>query len=329
MSETTRLAPSPTGALHLGNIRTFLINWAMARNSGWRIVLRIEDLDTPRVKAGAADRLIETLAWLGLDWDDGPVIQSDDLCPYREAVARLAAAGAAYPCELTRREIDAAASAPHDTPGSPGREPQHGGEGIEGRENRFPPELRPPLLPRTFSDEATNWRFATPGSVVRFSDRFRGEVAGTPAETIGDFVIWTKRGQPSYQLAVVVDDARQGITQVVRGDDLLDSAGRQILLYRALGLAPEPAYTHLPLVVGPDGRRLAKRHGDTRIDAYRQHGVGPDAVIGLAARWSGIVEERTEMSLESFAARYDLSRTPRSPVVFTPEDHAWLMSRAR
>lgn len=327
MSEITRLAPSPTGALHLGNIRTFLLNWALARKSGWRIVLRIEDLDTPRVRAGAAERLIDTLAWLGLDWDEGPTTQSDDLHPYREAVARLAAGGAAYPCELTRREIDAAASAPHDAPQAAGR--PDGEDGPPGRENRFPRELRPTLLARPFSDEATNWRFTTPDGEVRFSDQFKGEVASSPAETIGDFVIWTKRGQPSYQLAVVVDDARQGITRVVRGDDLLDSAGRQLLLYRALALAPEPTYTHLPLVVGPDGRRLAKRHGDTRLDTYRQRGVGPEAVIGLAARWSGVTEERAEMSLKSFAARYDLSRTPRWPVVFTPEDHAWLMSRAR
>src|SRR5690606_18392185 len=176
--------------------------------------------------------------------------------------------------DLTRREIEVAASAPHEPPNlgeTPADEP--------GRENRFPPHLRPPIHPRAFEDDQTNWRFLTPDGAVTFHDRFRGDVQGTPADTIGDFVIWTKRAQPSYQLAVVVDDARQGVTQVVRGDDLLDSAARQIFLYQALELAPRPVYTHLPLVVGPDGRRLAKRHGDTRIDTYRAHGVPSTALI--------------------------------------------------
>lgn len=313
----TRLAPSPTGALHLGNARTFLITWALARRRNWRIVLRIEDLDGPRVKPGAAEQAIDLLRWLGLDWDEGPHVQSRDIEPYRDAMRRLAESGAAYPCRLTRAEVDAAAGAPqegaHDVP--------------------YPASLRPAITgPRVFDDPSTNWRFVVPPGPVEFVDAFAGPQAHEPSRTIGDFVVWTQRAQPAYQLAVVVDDHRQGVTQVVRGDDLLDSAARQLLLYRALGLPREPAYTHLPLVRGQDGRRLAKRHGDTRLDAYRSAGVPAERVIALLARWS---TSRTDagvpsaMSAAEFAAWFRLADLPPHPTVFTPEDDRWLRAAAR
>lgn len=315
--EVTRLAPSPTGALHLGNARTFLVNWAMARQGGWTVLLRVEDLDTPRVKAGAAAACVETLRWLGLDWDEGPIVQSDDLGPHREAMERLARAGAAYPCELTRGEIAAAASAPN--------EGDEGGDGAGG-EVAFPVSLRPAVVPRVFDDAATNWRFVVADGAVVFEDGFAGAQRCEPGRTVGDFVVWTKRGQPSYQLAVVVDDHRQGVTRVVRGDDLLDSAGRQLLLYRALGYGDVPGYTHLPLVRGADGRRLAKRHGDTRLAAYRARGVAAERVIGLCGYWCGVSPERRAMDAGAFLAGFDLGRMPRSDVVFTAEDETWLVS---
>lgn len=312
------MAPSPTGALHLGNARTFLANWLLARARGWRILLRIEDLDGPRVKPWAAQAAIDALGWLGLDWDEGPVAQSADLAPYHAAMERLAAAGLAYPCSLTRREIEAAASAPQEGSG----------------EIRCPPEFRPPPGPQRFdSAAATNWRFRTPDEAVVIDDAFAGRVELRPLETIGDFVIWTKRGEPAYQLAVVVDDARQGVTQVVRGDDLLESAGRQALLQRAMGL-PSPRWTHLPLVVGPDGRRLAKRHGDTRLDRYREAGVPVERVLGLLGWWLGALGTPTApggrgdlraAALEEIAAGFNLGRIPTGPVRFTPEDDAWLL----
>lgn len=312
----TRLAPSPTGALHLGNARTFLVNWAMARRRGQRIILRIEDLDGPRNKPGAQEQAVETLRWLGLDWDEGPMVQSADLSPYRAALARLAAAGVAYPCELTRGEIEAAASAPN--------------AGEEAGEVRFPRELRPALLARRVENEQTNWRFATPDDEVSFVDEFAGPQRLSPGASVGDFVIWTKRGQPSYQLAVVVDDDRQGVTDVVRGDDLLDSAARQLLLYRALGMAGPARFCHLPLVVGPDGRRLAKRHGDTRVDRYRGEGVAAERVIGLLAWWSGVGEagraEPRAMTAHEFAEGFELTRMPRERIVFRAEDDAWLLA---
>lgn len=308
----TRLAPSPTGALHLGNARTFLVTWALARRRGWRIVLRIEDLDGPRVKPGAIEETIETLAWLGMDWDEGPIVQSHDLGPYREAMRRLASAGLAYPSELTRTEIEAAASAPQ--------------EGVH--ETAFPASLRPPaaaLGPRAFDREDMNWRLVVQAGAVEVEDEVMGRVSVDPSVSVGDFVIWTKRGQPSYQLAVVVDDARQGVTRVVRGNDLIDSAGRQVVLYRALGLSPLPGYAHLPLVRGSDGKRLAKRHGDTRVSAYRAAGVSSERIVGLVAGWSGM--ERRPISAREFAGALDLRRIPRADVIFGPEDDAWLRNR--
>lgn len=323
---TTRLAPSPTGALHLGNARTFLCTWALARRLGWRIVLRIEDLDGPRVKAGAAEACIDTLTWLGMDWDEGPIVQSRDLSPYVEAMVRLAAAGTVYPSEETRAEIEARAgrgvvAAADDVGDSALSAPQEG-----TGEVRFDAAWRPRDMPNAFVDRGVNWRFATPAGVVEIDDACAGVVRLEPAASIGDFVVWTKRGQPAYQLAVVVDDARHGVTQVVRGNDLLDSAGRQVLLQRALGMAKPPAYTHLPLVRGADGRRLAKRHGDTRVERYRVAGVRAERVIGLIAEWCGL-GPRHEMTAAEFAGGWALDMMPRDDVTFLPEDDAWLCGR--
>lgn len=307
--QTTRLAPSPTGALHLGNARTFLVNWAIARQRGWRVLLRVEDLDTPRVKPGAIDQTIDTLRWLGLDWDEGPDIQSHHTPRYADAMRALAARHFVYPCHLTRSQIDQAASAPHE--GEP--------------EAPFPPELRPAQRPTTFDDTGTNWRLLVEPAQVTFTDTFAGEQHFNPAREIGDFVVWTKRHCPAYQLAVVVDDFAQGVTQVVRGDDLLPSTARQILLARALGHATLPTYTHLPLVRGADGRRLAKRHGDTRLTHYRQRGVPPERVLGLLAHWCALLPTPSPIDAASFVAGFSLDTMPSADVTFTPEDDAWLL----
>ncbi|MBX3388788.1 MAG: tRNA glutamyl-Q(34) synthetase GluQRS [Phycisphaeraceae bacterium] len=315
----TRLAPSPTGALHLGNARTFLINWALAKQRGWRIVLRIEDLDTPRVKPGVTDAMLRTLKSLGIDWDEGPIVQSDDLEPYQHAMAKLAGSGRVYPSIESRGEIDTASDAALSAPQ----------EGM--RESVFSASRRPGTFPTVFSSEGAlaNWRFATPEDTVSFADEFAGPQQHSPAKSVGDFVVWTKRNQPSYQLAVVVDDARQGVTHIVRGDDLLDSAARQILLMRALGISEVPNYFHLPLVRGSDGKRLAKRHGDTRVETYLASGVSPERIIALLARWSGIEDAEDEMSSKEFAARFELSRLSPDDVVFTARDDEWLRKPAR
>lgn len=310
----TRLAPSPTGALHLGNARTFLVNWALARQRGWRVLLRIEDLDGPRVKSGAAEHAIETLRWLGLDWDEGPVYQSADPAPYRAALERLVADGVAYPCRCTRSQILAASlSAPN----------------AGDHELRYPGTCRPSPGERVdaalLDDPGVSWRFRAPDVDVLFDDAFAGPQSFRPQGEVGDFLVATKNGQPSYQLAVVVDDARQGVTQVVRGDDLLSCTSRQLLLYRQLDLGPLPAYTHVPIVLGEDGRRLAKRHGDTRVSSYRDRGAAPERVVGLLAEWCGF-GQREPMSAAAFAERFDLSKLPSTTITFAAADDAWLAS---
>jgi glutamyl-tRNA synthetase len=181
----------------------------------------------------------------------------------------------------------------------------------------------------TFNDDAPSWRCVVDDVRVEFEDMFAGKQSLNPASSIGDFILWTRRdasrpGQPAYQLAVVVDDARQGVTHIVRGDDLLDSAARQLLLYRALALTPEPVYCHLPLVKGTDGRRLAKRHGDTRLDTYRAAGVTPERVIGLISSWCGICEEPRAMTAAEFLAKFELHTISRSHITFTAESDRWL-----
>jgi glutamyl-tRNA synthetase len=306
----TRLAPSPTGALHLGNARTFLINWALAKRRGWRIVLRVEDLDTPRTKAWASDQAIDVLTWLGMDWDAGPSYQRADLSRYEKALRQLASAGLIYPCICTRKDLVEAQSAPHK----------------DSHDLIYPGTCRPAEPTATAYDPANEsqaWRVRTDERVIAFDDGFAGAQAMSLALITGDFVVASKQGGPAYQLAVVVDDAAQGVTHIVRGDDLLTSTPRQLWLYDLLNLTPRPEYVHLPLVLGPDGRRLAKRHGDTRLISYREAGVAAERVVGLIAGWSGL--DREPMSAETFAERFDLDRLPPEPAVFTQEDHRWLL----
>ena len=314
----TRLAPSPTGALHVGNARTFLATWLLARRHGWRVSLRVEDLDGPRVKPGAAAAAMDDLRWLGLDWDNGPLLQSSRAPAHAAAVRQLLAQGDAYPCVCTRREVAAAASAPHADDGAtvyPGT--------CRGRfasvedATRF--AGRPPAI-----------RFRVPPGPVTWDDW----VAGTQrypdvAAQLGDFVIAKADATAAYQLAVVVDDAAAGVTHVVRGDDLLDSTPRQILLYRALGMAAAiPQYAHLPLVVGTDGRRLAKRHGDSRLSFYRGRGVAAGRVRQLLARWCGVAVS-ADAPIAELLERFDLDRLPPNPITFTPADEAALLSANR
>jgi len=248
--------------------------------------------------------------WLGIDGYESVGAQSEDLEPYRTAMRDLAAKGLVYPCALTRREIEAAARAPH------------AGE----HELRFPVELRPEAEHvGTFDAEDTNYRLRVEPEQIPIDDEFAGASSHSPFDEVGDFVVWTRRGVPSYQLAVVVDDARQGVTDVVRGADLLPSAARQALLYRGLGVAP-PRWWHLPLVIGTDGRRLAKRHGDTRVATYRECGVEAPRVVGLLAYWCGITPERRPLDADGFRRGLDMARLSPDPITFTAEDHEWLLS---
>jgi glutamyl-tRNA synthetase len=308
----TRLAPSPTGALHLGNARTFLINALQARQGGWRVLMRVEDLDGPRVKAGADRQMLEELTWLGLSWEGPVVCQSSRSAAYTEALEHLRRCGAVYPCTCTRRDAELAASAPH----------------ADDRTGVYPGTCRDRYASgeqAAATGKPVAWRVRTDDQPITVNDEFAGPRTFHLARDGGDFVVFKSSGQAAYQLAVVVDDEAAGVDCIVRGDDLLDSAARQMHLRRLLGMRRVLRYWHLPLVVGPDGRRLAKRHGDTRIARYRAAGVSPQRVLGLLGRWSGLLPQRQEATLEDLARRFDLSLLPHRPAVFGAEDQAYLL----
>jgi glutamyl-tRNA synthetase len=299
-SVTGRLAPSPTGALHLGNARTFLIAWLSVRSRGGTVLLRIEDIDGPRVKAGAEAQAIEDLRWLGLDWDGEPVRQSERLDCYAAAAERLLAAGLAYPCVCTRKEVEDAASAPHES-GDDG--PVYPGT-CRGRFATMAAAM-------AATGRAAALRFCVDVTAVPFADRRAGPQVGAVR---GDFVVQKRDGGPAYQLAVVVDDAAQGVTEVLRADDLLPSTPRQLLLYRALALR-EPVFCHVPLVTGPDGLRLAKRHGDTSLRFLREQGVAAEALCGYLAFLCGLRPRGARCRPAELLPDFDLARLPRGPVV--------------
>ena len=298
-----RLAPSPTGAQHVGNARTFLIAWLAARSVGGKVVLRLEDIDSPRVKAGAAEEAIDDLRWLGLDWDDGPIVQTQRLPLYEAALKRLQAKEAVYPCTCTRSDVERAASAPHG---------DHEGPVYPGT-----------CAQRTSRDGAAlggqaAWRFRVPDDVTEFDDALQDHVAIDLSRVGGDFVVWKSAGSPAYQLAAVVDDAAMEVTQVVRGNDLIPSTPRQLLLYDALGLTA-PGFAHVPLVVGPDGRRLAKRHGDTRLQALRAAGVKVEMLLGLLASSCGWLPEIEPVTAHDLLPHFRLSTIPPRNFVLEPE----------
>lgn len=312
-----RLAPSPTGALHLGNIRTFMITWLLARSRGGQLVMRIEDLDHPKNKPGAVEGMISDLRWLGFDWDEGFGSGRDDDCDYIQsrrveryaaALERLIQLNLVYPCTCSRRDVEAGLSAPHSD------------EALfyEGRcRDRYPDfAAAQAALP---SSRVPAWRFKVPANeTVRFTDGFCGEYSQVTADVSGDFVLARHPQGAGYMLAVVVDDDAMGINQVVRGDDLLAATPRQILICRALGLE-QPEYIHLPLVVGGDGRRLAKRHGDTRVASYREAGIPANRIIGALAASCGWAEEGEEISLPALLPRFDLGLLPHEPFAWSDE----------
>ncbi len=308
----TRLAPSPTGALHLGNARTFLINYLLAVRCDWRVLLRVEDLDGPRIKQGAVTQAMEDLRWLGLRWEEPIVMQSRRQAVYQEALLQLIAAGVAYPCTCSRKDIAQAGLAPH----------------AEDATGSYPGTCRGRWRSADHAAESTGrpvaWRVSVPSETICVDDGFAGRHAFDLTRTCGDFVIFRNEGRAAYQLAVVCDDTEFGVDQIVRGDDLLESAACQIILRRLLGLRPEPNTYHLPLVVGPDGRRLAKRHGDTRLAVYRHRGVPPQRLLGLLGYWSGLLARRRPATLQELMERFDLSRLPHRPVVLTQDDETFL-----
>jgi glutamyl-tRNA synthetase len=297
---TGRFAPSPSGPLHLGNLRSALLAWLFARSTDSPFLVRIEDLDPARSRPEHEAGQLADLAAIGIDWDGAVVRQSERTVLYREALRRLEATGRVYPCWCTRAEIRAAADAPHGPL----------------------PEGAYPGTCRRLSDSERSWReraagrppslrLDAAGETLAFDDRVHGTVEGA----VDDFVLWRWDDTPAYNLAVVVDDADQQIGEIVRGDDLIDTTARQILLQRLLGL-PTPSYAHVPLVLAPNGERLSKRHGAVTLADRDALGETPaDAVAWMAAS-VGLAKSDERPAAADLVPRFDPSALPREPTVF-------------
>lgn len=314
-----RLAPSPTGAQHLGNARTYLIAWLAARALGGRVLLRIEDIDSPRIKPWAIQQSMDDLSWLGLDWDDGPdkqslaslskaiaYTQTSRLERYREGLESLKVADLVYPCTCTRTDIEQAASAPHRLEGD--------AAWLDG-----------PVYPGNCSWRSADcsgicestpfaWRFRCYPGVMQWSDGFCGPQSLDASKMLGDFVVGKKDGWPAYQLAVVMDDHDMDVSMVVRGNDLIPSTYRQAMLYRFFGWAP-PQFFHVPLVVGVDGKRLAKRHGDTRLATFRDQGIDPREIIGWLALGCGWISTFKPLTPKELIPLFRWESIPRQNLI--------------
>ncbi|HVR43787.1 MAG TPA: glutamate--tRNA ligase [Thermoanaerobaculia bacterium] len=300
-----RFAPSPTGFLHVGGARTAIFNLLHARRHGGTMVLRIEDTDLERSRRQHAEQILESLAWLGAEWDEGPIRQSDRLDRYRERALELVARGAAYRCFCTVEEL----------------ENERGEAEARGRQYRYSGRCRS----RADADPSAPHvvRFRVEPGTIRFHDRIRGEVE-FEGELIDDFVLLRSDGHPTYHLSVVVDDIDMDITLVARGEDHLSNTPKHVLLFRALG-AEVPEFAHVPLILGPDRKRLSKRTGATSVEEYRNMGVLPQALFNflLLLGWSP-GEDRELITREEAARLFDIGQVHRSPAVFDLEKLLWM-----
>jgi glutamyl-tRNA synthetase len=298
-----RFAPSPTGSLHVGGARTALFNWLIARQGGGTFVLRMEDTDRERSTPESEAEILRVLTWLGLDWDEGPFRQSERGDVYARAVERLRAAGAVYPAYETEEELEAQRAAARADKRAPV---------VRGRRDRDPEEVR--------ALEAAGvrpvWRFAVevPGETI-IEDYVRGTVTFDHA-AIEDFVVARSDGTPTYNLAAAVDDLEMGITHVIRGEDHISNTPKQMMVIRALGGAP-PGYAHVPLILGPDKKRLSKRHGAASVEDLEQAGYVPRAVLNALALLGWSLDDKTTlMTADELVAGFSVGRISKSPAIF-------------
>lgn len=290
-----RFAPSPSGRMHLGNLWSCLLAWLSARSVGGGMVLRLEDLDRERCRREYCDQVMRDLEWLGLDWDGQPMYQSQRDEAYEQAMRTLEEQGLIYPCYCTRAER-LAASAPHRS------------DGIvvyDGRCRRLTPEERGELS----ATRKPAWRVEVPEKTIAFRDILQGEYSQDLKSACGDFILRRSDGIFAYQLAVIVDDAAMGVTQVVRGSDLLDSTPRQLWLQERLGL-PHPEYAHVPLLLAPDGRRLAKRDRDMELGQLQAMYTAPE-VVGRLAHRAGLIAEYAPVTPAELVKVFDWSKVPK------------------
>lgn len=320
MTVTGRFAPSPSGRMHLGNVFCALLAWLSVRSQGGRMVLRIEDLDPVRCWTEYAAQLEDDLRWLGLAWDEGGMqggpayFQSCRTEVYAAAFDRLYAQGLVYPCFCTRTELHAA-SAPHLSDGRacyPGTCRNLSADEIAGRR----------------LSRAPAWRIRVPNEEIGFHDRLQGFYAENLSNTTGDFILRRSDGIYAYQLAVVIDDGAQGITEVLRGRDLLDSTPRQLYLYRLLGLKP-PVFSHIPLLLSPDGRRLSKRDRDLDLGMLRTQYRSPEPLLGYLASLAGLLDRPFPVSANDLVPLFSLNLLPRSDIVLQKRIYRALASAGR
>jgi glutamyl-tRNA synthetase len=315
----SRFAPAPSGSLHVGNVRTGLFSWVFARHSKGAFILRLEDTDASRVTEEAVSGVIESLRWLGIDWDEGPDVggphqpyrQSQRTNIYEEQVQRLLEQGDGYPCYCTPEELEERREAARARGEPPG---------YDGRCRNLTPEERE-AFERQGRKPAI--RFRMPDTEQAVDDLVKGEVRFAPG-ALRDFVLVRSDGSPTFLLAVAVDDMLMRVTHVVRGDDLLTSAPRNAAVIRALGGTP-PRYAHVPQVNGPDGRPLSKRHGSTSIESFREQGFLPEALMNYLALlgWSKDAET-TFLSKEELIASFDLTRVSSNPASFDVDKLEWM-----
>jgi glutamyl-tRNA synthetase len=305
MNVRSRFAPSPTGYLHIGSVRTALYAWLFARHHGGTFILRIEDTDRERSTQPAVDAILGGLAWLGIDADEGPVYQTQRFSRYAEVVERLLDAGHAYRCYCTREELDAMRAAAQ----------------AEGRKPRYDGRCRQRVAPRAGVAPAIRFRNPLSGEVV-VDDRVKGRIVFDNAE-LDDLVIARSDGTPTYNFCVVVDDVDMRITHVIRGDDHVNNTPRQINLFRALGAEP-PVYAHLPMIHGPDGAKLSKRHGAVNVLEYRDMGFLPLGLLNYLLRLGWSHGDQEIFTLEEMIEHFDLDKVSRSAASFDPQKLLWV-----
>lgn len=295
----TRFPPSPTGYLHIGGARTALFNWLFARQKKGKFVLRIEDTDKERSSDEATRAIVESLEWLGMDWDEGPYFQSQRYPIYREMIERLLSAGKAYYCHCTPEELETRRQAAKAL----GLKPKYDGK---CRDLGLGPG--PNAVVRLKSPQ---------GGKTVFHDLVKGPIS-FQNEELDDLVLWRSDESPTYHLAVVVDDITMGITYVIRGDDHVNNTPRQILIYQALG-EPLPLYAHVPMILGPDRTRLSKRHGATSVLAYREMGYLPHALLNALARIGWSYGDQEKFTVAELIEKFSLENVGKSAGIFNPE----------